>query len=387
MVKIPAQYAYRQHTNSYLPKYGHTARSTSPSSIITRPWSNQPQVVVGLFRAMLNLIVDVCDLELASGTVCAEAWPGVSTQPSTVYTLVHKISDGPRRAYPDGTTSKIKGLCSVTMSVTVLLQQRLPFGIKSAPGYFHEIMENLTSDLPGVAVFQDMLVSGQDANDHLSNLKRLLTHLNDKGLRCRRDKCQFAQPSVEYIGHTLSAEGISKWSKVEAVLKMPPPTDVSSLKSFLGSVRFYGKFIPYLASMAEPLYRQTKKATLWKWEDEEPAAFEQLKNVQSSDQILVHFDPNKTLVLACYVYNVGTGAVLVYCCPDGSERPIVNMSKTLIAAETTIKSTRKRCPSYLAWRSSTSTCTDVRSYWWQIINHWQHCSVQRKGRNFSLLTD
>ena len=125
----------------------------------------------------------------------------------------------------------------------VLLQQRLPFGIKSAPGYFQEIMENLTSDLPEVAVFQDdMLVSGQDANDHLGNLKRLLTRLNDnlkclltrlndKGLNCRRDKCQFAQPSVEYLGHTLSAEGISKGSKVEAVLKMPPPTDVSSLKS------------------------------------------------------------------------------------------------------------------------------------------------------------
>ena len=89
-------------------------------------------------------------------------------------------------------------------------------------------MENLISDLPGVAIFQDdMLVSGQDANDHLSNLKRLLTRLNDKRLRCRRDKCQFAQPSVEYLGHTLSAEGISKGSKVEAVLKMPSPTDVS----------------------------------------------------------------------------------------------------------------------------------------------------------------
>ena len=211
-------------------------------------------------------------------------------------------------------------------------------------------MENLTSDLPGVAVFQDdMLVSGQDANDHLSNLKHLLTRPNDKGLRCRRDKCQFAQPSVEYLGHTLSAEGDSKGSKVEAVLKMPPPTDVSSLKSFLGSVQFYGKFIPNLASMAEPLYRLTKKATPWKWEDEEQAAFEQLKNVLSSDQVLVHVDPNKFLVLACDASNVGIGAVLVHRYPDGSERPIANMSKTLTAAErTTVKYTRKRCPSYLA---------------------------------------
>nr|KAG5697301.1 hypothetical protein BaRGS_004967 [Batillaria attramentaria] len=216
----------------------------------------------------------------------------------------------------------------------VLLQQRLPFGIKSAPGYFQEIMENLTSDLPGVAVFQDdILTSGKDAKDHLSNLERLLTRLNDKGLRCRREKCLFAQPSVEYLGHTLSAEGISKGSKVEAVLKMPPPTDVSSLKSFLGSVQFYGKFIPNLATMAEPLYRLTKKANPWKWGEEEQAAFEQLKNVLSSDQVLVHFDPDKPVGLACDASNVGIGAVLFHRYPDGSERPIANVSKTLTAAE------------------------------------------------------
>nr|KAG5710284.1 hypothetical protein BaRGS_009000 [Batillaria attramentaria] len=216
----------------------------------------------------------------------------------------------------------------------VLLQQRLPFGIKSAPGYFQEIMENLTSDLPGVAVFQDdILTSGKDAKDHLSNLERLLTRLNDKGLRCRREKCLFAQPSVEYLGHTISAEGISKGSKVEAVLKMPPPTDVSSLKSFLGSVQFYGEFIPNLATMAEPLYRLTKKASPWKWGEEEQAAFEQLKNVLSSDQVLVHFDPDKPVGLACDASNVGIGAVLFHRYPDGSERPIANVSKTLTAAE------------------------------------------------------
>nr|KAG5686660.1 hypothetical protein BaRGS_031370 [Batillaria attramentaria] len=195
-------------------------------------------------------------------------------------------------------------------------------------------MENLTSDLPGVAVFQDdILTSGKDAKDHLSNLERLLTRLNDKGLRCRREKCLFAQPSVEYLGHTLSAEGISKGSKVEAVLKMPPPTDVSSLKSFLGSVQFYGKFIPNLATMAEPLYRLTKKASPWKWGEEEQAAFEQLKNVLSSDQVLVHFDPEKCVGLACDASNVGIGAVLFHRYPDGSERPIANVSKTLTAAE------------------------------------------------------
>ena len=216
----------------------------------------------------------------------------------------------------------------------VLLQQRLPFGIKSAPGYFQEIMENLTSDLPGVAVFQDdMLVSGKDAKEHLSNLRGLLQRLNERGLRCRREKCKFAQPSIQYLGHTLSSKGISKGEKVEAVMKMPPPKDVTSLKSFLGSVQFYSKFIANLATMAEPLYRLTKKGTLWKWDQEEQSAFEQLKQVLSSDQVLVHFDINKPIGLSCDASNVGIGAVLFHRFPDGSERPIANVSKTLTVAE------------------------------------------------------
>ena len=87
----------------------------------------------------------------------------------------------------------------------VLLQRRLPFGIKSAPGYFQSIMEQLTSDLNGVAIYlDDILVSGTDAQDHLNNLQALLTRLQEKGLRCRREKCVFAQPVVEYLGHLLS---------------------------------------------------------------------------------------------------------------------------------------------------------------------------------------
>ena len=71
----------------------------------------------------------------------------------------------------------------------VLLQMRLPFGISSAPGYFQEIMEQLTADLPGVAVYlDDILVSGADAKSHLQNLRQLLTRLHDKGLKCRKEK-------------------------------------------------------------------------------------------------------------------------------------------------------------------------------------------------------
>ena len=79
----------------------------------------------------------------------------------------------------------------------VLLQMRLPFGISSATGHFQDVMNQLTSDLPGVAVYlDDILISGKTAEDHLNNLRRLLKRLNDRGLRCRIQKCVFAQDSV-----------------------------------------------------------------------------------------------------------------------------------------------------------------------------------------------
>ena len=64
-------------------------------------------------------------------------------------------------------------------------------------------MEQLTRDLRGVAVYMDdILVSGNNAQEHLGNLRALFRRLNEKGLHCNLEKCTFAQPSVEYLGHT-----------------------------------------------------------------------------------------------------------------------------------------------------------------------------------------
>lgn len=141
----------------------------------------------------------------------------------------------------------------------VFLQMRLPFGISSAPDYFQEIMDKMTSDLQGVAMYMDdILVSGATASEHLQNLRSLLKCLEEKGLCCRLEKCSFAQSSIEYLGHTLSQQGISKGRKVDAVQLISPPENVSTLRSFLGSVQFYGKFLPNLATITEPLHSLTK---------------------------------------------------------------------------------------------------------------------------------
>ena len=212
----------------------------------------------------------------------------------------------------------------------VLLQMRLPFGISSAPGYFQQIMDQLTSDLPGVAVYlDDILVSGSSASEHLTNLRRLLQRLSDKGLRCRLEKCLFAQPSVEYLGHLLSNKGVAKGKKVNDVLRMPAPTNVSTLKSFLGSVQFYSKFLENLSTVLEPLYNLTKKGVLWSWGKGEQRAFDIVKEKLCDDTVLAHFDPKLPIGSACDASEVGLGAVLFHRYENGGERPIANASKTL----------------------------------------------------------
>lgn len=216
----------------------------------------------------------------------------------------------------------------------VLLQMRLPFGISSAPGYFQEIMDQLTGDLPGVAVYlDDILVSGSSAEDHLNNLRRLLQRLQEKGLRCRLEKCAFAESSVEYLGHTLSTHGIAKGPKVDAIRRMPAPKDVSSLRSFLGSVQFYAKFLPNLSTVTEPLHRLTRKNTPWSWGKAQEDAFSQLKTLMCTDTVLAHFDPSLPIGISCDASEVGVGAVLFHRYSDGSERPIANVSKTLTTTQ------------------------------------------------------
>ena len=88
-----------------------------------------------------------------------------------------------------------------------------------------------------------------------------------------------------------SRQGIAIGSKVDAVKMMPPPEMVSGLHVVLGSVQFYGKFLPNLASVTEPLHHLTKEEVPWNWGIEEQAAFQKLKNLFFVDTILVHFDP------------------------------------------------------------------------------------------------
>ena len=91
---------------------------------------------------------------------------------------------------------------------------------------------------------------------------------------------------MEYLGHILSGHGIAKGPKVNNVMRMPASGNVSGLRSFLGSVQFYSKFLPNLATLTEPLHHLTKNDTPWIWGAEEKAAFQKLKDLLCADSVL-----------------------------------------------------------------------------------------------------
>ena len=113
--------------------------------------------------------------------------------------------------------------------------------------------------------------------------------------------------------------------------KAPSPTSLTELKSFLGLLSYYGKFIPNMSTVVHPLYDLLKKST--KWTEDEEQAFKLAKELLTSNSVLIHFDPGKEVLLSCDASAYGIGAVLSHRLPDGTERPIGFSSRTLSAAE------------------------------------------------------
>ena len=69
----------------------------------------------------------------------------------------------------------------------------------------------------------------------------------------KKEKCKFLQPAVEYLGHKIDAEGLHTMAnKLEAIVQAPKPHNLQELRSFLGLLNYYGKFIPNLATVIHP---------------------------------------------------------------------------------------------------------------------------------------
>jgi hypothetical protein len=128
--------------------------------------------------------------------------------------------------------------------------------------------------------------------------------------------------------------------KVKAITTMPHPNNVTELKSFLGMVNFYGKFIQNLSSHLAPLYELLKKGKFWKWDKEQDLAFKRVKVFLSDTNALAHFDMAAETVLSVDASAHGLGALLAQRARDGdpaapaaAERVVAYASRSLTTCE------------------------------------------------------
>ena len=179
--------------------------------------------------------------------------------------------------------------------------------------------------------------------EHLQNLSAVLSKLQDAGLRLKKSKCYFLAESVEYLGHVITNEGLQPTqAKVIAVQNAPVPQNISQLKSFLGLINYYRKFLPDLSPLLAPLNNLLQKGTKWNWTETQQAAFNKAKSLLQSSVVLSHYDPYKKLVLACDASPYGVGAVLSQYQDDGVEKPVAFASRSLSKAEKTILTLKKK---------------------------------------------
>ena len=189
--------------------------------------------------------------------------------------------------------------------------------------------------IEGVLIYYDDIFIWAENEDNLkTRVTSVLNNLNKFGLRLNSNKCIFESDSVDFLGYTVSANGIKPTCKhLDAIIKAPIPRDKSALQSFLGLVNFYHSFVPMKSDVLEPLNSLLRKNLLWVWSNKQQQAFDSIKKLLTSTSLLTHFDTSKPIVLTVDASPFGVGAVLSHRFKDGQERPIAFHSKALTAAE------------------------------------------------------
>lgn len=215
------------------------------------------------------------------------------------------------------------------------MYKRLPMGISSAPELFSRKMDSILSGLEGVlCLMDDICIFGATENEHDLRVKNVLERLSSAGLTLNPDKCVFGVKSLKYLGFIVDSEGVHPDpDKVSAIREYPDPKSVTDVRRWMGMINQLAKFIPNLADKTKPLRELLCKNVSWTWDTPQREAFESLKSLLTSVDILAHYDPLLQTRVSADSSSYGCGAILWQ---KHAElwRPVAYASKTLSSAET-----------------------------------------------------
>jgi hypothetical protein len=213
----------------------------------------------------------------------------------------------------------------------------LPFGLTNAPSAFMRMMDSVFPDMEFAEFLakyiDDILVFSKNMKEHVQHLRAVLTKLREHKLYVKLSKCAFGVNQVEFLGSIITKGGISvDPDKVKAILDIPIPTNLKQLRSFIGAVTFFSKFITHFAEKSQPLHALLRKSTPFIWTPTHTTSFELLKSALTQAPVLRVFDPDLTVILHTDASDMAIGGVLLQKDKKG-ERPVAYFSKTLSSAE------------------------------------------------------
>ncbi|KAJ8019153.1 hypothetical protein HOLleu_42443 [Holothuria leucospilota] len=222
----------------------------------------------------------------------------------------------------------------------------LPFGMVNSSATFTRMMRKLLKGLKSVVNYiDDVLIFTTTYDEHVFMLNEVFRRLRDAGLTARPTKCFVGYHSLDFLGHMVG-EGLLKpqSDKVNEILEASIPKTKKEVRSFLGLVGYYRKFIPHFAAIAVPLTDLTKSKYPNKVRLEEPQerAFQTLKCRIATSPILHLPDIDKVFILQTDASDVGLGAVLLQEF-DGTKFPIHYASKKLLPREVAYSVVEREC--------------------------------------------
>ena len=208
--------------------------------------------------------------------------------------------------------------------------KRLPFGIKSASEVFQQRNCETFGDIQGIHIIaDDMIIAASSEKEHDEILQKVIARANEANVKFNKDKIQYKVSSVNYMGHTVTSEGVkADNAKIKAITGMPTPTDKTGLQRLLGMVKYLAQYIPGEATISAPLRQLLRKDSVWLWQHEHDEAVKKLKDALITAPVLSYFDPKKQLIIQADASKDGLGACLMH---EG--HPIAYASRALTQTE------------------------------------------------------
>ena len=215
---------------------------------------------------------------------------------------------------------------------------RMPFGVCGGPNTFQRVMEAIRRQLSAafLVYLDDVILASDNESEHLKDIERLLVVLEDNGLKLRIDKCAFGKSEVRYLGFLISAAGIRPDPKNVALVKnFEKPRTLTQVRSFIGAVSYFRRFVPHFAEIMAPFYaltkgQQTGNESIEKnWKQEHEISFELIKSKLTSAPTLAPPKMRQPFTLETDASKVAIAACLLQKDSDGLEHPIGYASRKL----------------------------------------------------------